>query len=346
MRIAFAGTPAFAATALAALLDSGFAVCLALSQPDRPAGRGQHLQPSPVKRLALAHGIPVLTPASLRPDRGGAAALEALAQMRALAPDVLIVAAYGLLLPEAVLLLPRGLPLAQGSAGAINIHASLLPRWRGAAPIVRAIEAGDARTGISIMQMDAGLDTGPILLTESLAIGPTTTAGELTEQLAQLGGRLIVAALRQAEQGHLRAQPQPASGVVYANKVQKREAWIDWALSAQAIAARVRAFDPFPGACGMLNGSVVKVWRAHAPARVPAVAPGQAQPGTVLECGPEGIAVACGTEPSAPAADRWLWLTQLQRPGGKRLEAREFLAGTPIAPGTVWGSVAAGDDER
>jgi methionyl-tRNA formyltransferase len=349
MRIAFAGTPAFAATGLAALLDSGFSVCLVLSQPDRPAGRGQHVQPGPVKQLAMAHGIAVLTPTSLRPERGGAAAEQALGQLRASAPDVLVVAAYGLLLPESVLRIPRGLPLVEGRAGAINIHASLLPRWRGAAPVVRAIEAGDARTGVSIMQMDAGLDTGPILMMESIDIGPTATAGALTEQLAQLGGRMIVATLRMAEQGRLRAQPQSQAGVAYAKKVEKREAWIDWRMAPQAIAAKVRAFDPFPGACGLLNGVIVKIWRAHAldaarAAGIPGATLAAARPGTIIDAGPEGIVVACGAAECAASAARCLCVTQLQRPGGKRLDAREFLAGTPIAPGSVWGSHAPGND--
>jgi methionyl-tRNA formyltransferase len=351
MRIAFAGTPAFAATGLAALLDAGFEVCLVLSQPDRPAGRGQHLRPGPVNALALSHGITVLTPASLRPERGGFQAEQALAQLRALAPDVLVVAAYGLMLPEAVLQIPRGLALAQGKVGAINIHASLLPRWRGAAPVVRAIEAGDVRTGVSIMQMDAGLDTGPILLMESIDIDPTTTAAQLTEQLAQLGGRMIVSALQLAEQGRLRAQPQPAEGVVYAHKVQKRESWIDWQLAPQRIAAKVRAFDPFPGACSVLDGVVLKIWRAHVlePAEVSGIAGAmstQNRPGMVLDAGPQGIVVSCGPAQGTLSASRWLCVTQLQRPGGKRLDAREFLAGTPIARGSVWRSEPAGGDER
>jgi len=339
LRLAFAGTPEFAAVGLAALFAAGFDVGLVLSQPDRPAGRGQRLQASPVKRLALAHGVPVLTPASLRPEKGGAAADEALAGLRDLAPDALVVAAYGMLLPESVLQLPRGLPLADGSrAGAINIHASLLPRWRGAAPVVRAIEAGDARTGITIMQMDAGLDTGPILLAEGLDIAPDCSAGELTGALAVLGARLVVAALQAAAHGGLRARPQAAQGACYARKVEKREAWIDWTAPAPVLAARIRAFDPFPGACSRLAGTPIKVWRARA--LDPAADGPAVPPGTIVATGPEGIVVACGPapasdRPAAPAAGL-LCLTQLQRPGGRRLDARAFLGGASIAAGMAW----------
>jgi len=324
MRIAFAGTPAFAAAGLEALLAAGREVCLVLSQPDRPAGRGMQRQPGAVARVAQAHGLPLLAPASLRPERGGAATISALDALRAAQPDVLVVAAYGLILPEAVLQLPRGLPLAAGGATvtALNIHASLLPRWRGAAPIVRAIEAGDTQTGISIMQMDAGLDTGPILLSRAVDITPQVTAGELTDQLAALGAELIVAALADLEDGRLQGRAQPAEGVLYAHKVSKREAWLDWQQPAQQLAARIRAFDPFPGACSDLAGLTIKCWRGHALPADPA------PPGTVLAAGAAGIVVACGTGA--------LCLTQLQRPGGRRLAVRDFLAGTPVAPGQRW----------
>jgi methionyl-tRNA formyltransferase len=329
MRIAFAGTPAFAATALQALLAAGYEVCLVLSQPDRPAGRGQQLHAAPVKRLALERAIPVLTPSSLRVERAGEDAEQALAQLRAARPDVLVVAAYGLLLPLQVLQLPRGLALPNGSVGAINIHASLLPRWRGAAPVVRAIEAGDRQSGITIMQMDAGLDTGPILLMESIEIGAEETATELTERLALLGGRLIVTALRQIAQGQLQSRAQPSEGIVYARKVEKREAWIDWREPAERLAARVRAFDPFPGACGRIAGQTIKFWRARALAAPRRSSSADATlPGTVLDVGAEGVIVACG--------EGLLRLEQLQRAGGRRLEAREFLARTPIAVGAKW----------
>jgi len=337
MRIAFAGTPAFAATALQALLAAGYEICLVLSQPDRPAGRGQQLQAAPVKRLALERAIPVITPSSLRVERAGEEAEQALAQLHTAEPDVLVVAAYGLLLPSQVLQLPRGLALPNGSVGAINIHASLLPRWRGAAPVVRAIEAGDRQSGITIMQMDAGLDTGPILLMESIDIGPEETAGQLTERLALLGARLIVTALQQIAQGRLPSRAQPSEGVVYAHKVQKHEAWIDWGEPAERLAARVRAFDPFPGACTRFAGQTIKVWRAHALAAPPRRAgTDAASPGTVLAVGSDGVLVACG--------GGVLRLEQLQRPGGKRIESREFLARTPIAVGAKFDTPEQGAD--
>ncbi len=329
MRIAFAGTPGFAATALQALLAAGYEVCFVLSQPDRPAGRGQQLQVSPVKRLALERAIAVMTPSSLRIERGGQEAEQALAGLRAAQADVLVVAAYGLLLPEQVLQLPRGLALPSGSVGAINIHASLLPRWRGAAPVVRAIEAGDRQTGITIMQMDAGLDTGPILLMESVDIDPEETAGQLSERLALLGARLIVTALSQIAQGRLQSHAQPSEGIVYARKIEKREAWIDWREPAERLAARIRAFDPFPGACGRLCGQTIKFWRARAMlAPQDSLSAASLLPGTVLAANDAGVLVACG--------EGLLRLEQLQRPGGRRLEAREFLARTPIAVGAKW----------
>jgi methionyl-tRNA formyltransferase len=327
MRIAFAGTPAFAATGLAALLAAGFEVPLVLSQPERPAGRGLHSQPGAVAQLAQQHGLPLITPVSLRPERGGAAALAALERLRAAQADVLVVAAYGLLLPQAVLDIPRGRALANGGLlTAVNIHASLLPRWRGAAPVVRAIEAGDQQTGVSIMQMDAGLDTGPVLCREAFDIAPDITAGRLTDELAVLGGTLVVAALRELDAGRLRAQPQPAEGVVYAHKLSRREAWIDWDRPAAELAARVRAFDPFPGACSALAGQTIKIWQAHAEAGPSGAVAAHA--GTVESAGPDGIRVVCGSGA--------LRLTQLQRSGGRRLAVREFLAGMPVAPGQRW----------
>lgn len=327
MRIAFAGTPGFAASALAALLDARYEVCLVLTQPDRPAGRGQQVQPGPVRRLADERRLPVVTPSSLRP--GGEGAQAALARLRAAAPEVLVVAAYGLLLPEAVLQAPAGVRIASGRVGAINIHASLLPRWRGAAPIVRAIEAGDRETGITIMQMDAGLDTGPILLAEAIPIDPEATAGTLTAQLAQLGARLVVQALDELGRGTLRARAQPSEGVTYARKVDKREAWVRWTDTAERVAARVRAFDPFPGACSTIGGQTVKIWRARA---VAAPAP-QLAPGTIRAAGAEGIVIDCGCDS--------ICVTQLQRAGGRRLEAREFLAASPLAAGARWSSPSA-----
>jgi len=325
MRIVFAGTPPFAAAALAAILETaprhGWTVPLVLSQPDRPSGRGMKTTASAVKQLALAHGIAVDTPASLRKGDDAAGARQ---RLREAAPDVLVVAAYGLILPQEVLDIPAGLrrdwspPLT-----AINIHASLLPRWRGAAPIARAIEAGDASTGITIMQMDAGLDTGSMLLAESVPIAPETTAATLTDTLAALGARLIVDALAHADR--LVATPQP-DGATYASKIDKAEAWLDWTQPAAVLARRVRAFDPFPVASTWLQDAPVKVWRAVALASADA----GAAPGTVVEAGPEGLVVACG--------EGALRVTELQRAGGRRLAARDFLAGFPVRTGERCGA--------
>jgi methionyl-tRNA formyltransferase len=319
MRIVFAGTPPFAAAALAALIEAaprrGWAVPLVLSQPDRPAGRGMKVTASPVKQLAVAHGIPVDTPASLRK---GDAAVAAKQRLRDARPDVLVVAAYGLILPQDVLDIPSGLrPGWEPPLGAINIHASLLPRWRGAAPIARAIEAGDTTTGITLMQMDAGLDTGPMLLAEAVPIPPDATAGSLTDTLAALGARLIVEALDNV--ANLTATPQP-EGATYAAKIDKKEAWIDWTQPADVLARRVRAFDPYPVASTLVRGTPVKLWRASA---VPWSS--TADPGTVVAADPGGVTIACGAGA--------LRVTELQRAGFKRLAAREFLAGLPVRPG-------------
>jgi methionyl-tRNA formyltransferase len=321
MRIVFAGTPEFAATALAAIIEAapaaGFEIPLVLSQPDRPAGRGMKLAASPVKQLALSRGLSVATPATLSLKKGGAEAQAAHAQLRDAAPDVLVVAAYGLILPQAVLDLPRGLPATAAPIAAINIHASLLPRWRGAAPVARAIEAGDRETGITIMQMDAGLDTGPMLLAQALSIDAHDTAATLTAKLAALGARLIVQALRAPR---LDPQPQPDDGVTYAHKLDKREAWLDWTQPAEVLARKVRAFDPFPVACTQLRGTNVRLWRAQAVSASPS-----APPGTVVAAGADGVSIACGRGV--------LVATDLQRAGGKRLPAREFLAGFALAVG-------------
>ena len=315
MKIIFAGTPEFARVGLERLLAAGFQVPLVLTQPDRPAGRGMKLQASPVKQLALDRHITVAQPRSLRLDGkypdDAAAAREAIEAAQA---DVMVVAAYGLILPQWVLDVPR--------LGCLNIHASLLPRWRGAAPIHRAIEAGDAQTGVTIMQMDAGLDTGDMLLVERLPIRPQDTTGSLHDRLATLGGRLIVEALEIAACGGLTAQKQPAEGVTYAHKIEKAEAALDWTAPADALARRVRAFNPFPGAATALAGEAIKVWAAHAEA-----AAGGGAPGELLGVGPDGIRVA--------TADGVLVLTELQRAGGKRLAAAEFLRGFALAPGQV-----------
>lgn len=330
MRIVFAGTPEFARVALEALDAAGIEIALVLTQPDRPAGRGLKLQASPVKAHALTRGWPVAQPRSLRLDgkypEDAAAAREALVAARA---DAMVVAAYGLILPQWVLdlMAGQGAGAAAGTQalGCLNIHASLLPRWRGAAPIHRAIEAGDAETGVTIMQMDAGLDTGDMLLAESLAIGAQESTGQLHDRLAAMGGRLIVQALRQAETGPLPRTSQPAEGVTYAHKIEKAEARIDWTQDAATLARRVRAFDPFPGAVAELDGQPLKIWAAHAQ---PAAGGTRPAPGTVLRADADGVAIAAG-------AGSLLVATQLQRAGGKRLAAADFLRGAPLAAGTV-----------
>ena len=319
MRLIFAGTPEFAQVAMAALHAAGHEIVLVLTQPDRPAGRGMKLQPSPVKQWALDHAVPVAQPRSLRLDgkypEDAAAARQTLLDAKLdHQADAMIVAAYGLILPQWVLDLPP--------KGCLNIHASLLPRWRGAAPIHRAIEAGDAQTGITIMQMDAGLDTGDMLLVLPCAIAPTDTTAVLHDRLAALGGQAIVQAL--ASLDALPHQPQPAEGVTYAHKIDKAEAALDWALSAEVLARRIRAFDPFPGMTVPLPTAAgvetLKLWQATAQASLQT-----AQPGTVLSADASGVRVACG--------EGQLCLTQLQRPGGKRLGAADFLRGCPLPPG-------------
>lgn len=311
MRAIFAGTPEFAAVALAALHAAGIEIPLVLTQPDRPAGRGMQLQASPVKQFALAHQIPVAQPTSLRLDgRFPEQAKQAHDLLRATAHDVMVVAAYGLILPPSVLAIP---PL-----GCINIHASLLPRWRGAAPIHRAIEAGDAETGITIMQMDAGLDTGDMMLVAREPISPQDTTGELHDRLAALGGRLIVDALLRLAEGRLTRTPQPDEGVSYAAKISKDEAALDLRLPASTLLRRIHAFNPAPGASVQSGDSVLKIWRAERIA-------GSGEPGLVLAVDARGVTVACGEDA--------LLLTELQKPGGKRLPAANFLQGFSIEAG-------------
>lgn len=318
MRVVFAGTPEFARVALERLHAAGFTVPLVLTQPDRPAGRGMKLQASPVKQFAVERGIAVAQPRSLRldgkyPDDAHAARQA----IEAAEADVMVVAAYGLILPSWVLQAPRAL-------GCLNIHASLLPRWRGAAPIHRAIEAGDAETGITIMQMDEGLDTGDMLLVEREPIRADDTTARLHDRLAALGGRLIVEALEIAACGTLARRPQPAEGVTYASKIEKHEGAIDWALDIDVIERRIRAFNPFPCASAQLGGEVIKIWSAR---RLPATS--NALPGTVLQASTDGVDVVAGAGV--------LRLLELQRAGGKRLPAAEFLRGFPIAPGAMFG---------
>jgi methionyl-tRNA formyltransferase len=315
MKVAFAGTPEFARVALTALHGAGHDVPLVLTQPDRPAGRGLKLQASPVKLYAQAHGMPLAQPRSLRldgkyPDDAAAAR----AALERAAPEVMVVAAYGLILPPWVLALPRH--------GCLNVHGSLLPRWRGAAPIQRAIEAGDAQTGITIMQMDAGLDTGAMLLAEGVPITAADTSASLHDRLAALGARLIVAALERLALGALQPRAQPAEGVTYAYKIDKAEAAIAWAAPATAIERRLRAFDPFPGASTVLAGQPLKVWRGR-------VVPGSGAPGQVLQAGDDRLVLACG--------EGALELVELQLPGRRRIAAREFLQRHAVAPGLATG---------
>ena len=318
MRLVFAGTPAFARVALEQLHAAGHEICLVLTQPDRPAGRGLALQSSPVKLWAASHGIALTQPHSLRldgkyPEEADAARLA----IEAANADVMLVAAYGLILPQWVLSLPR--------SGCLNIHASLLPRWRGAAPIHRAIEAGDAETGVTIMQMDAGLDTGDMLLTGRVRIDAQETTASLHDKLAELGGQLIVEALGQAARGELRPVKQPEDGVTYAHKIEKAEALIDWSQAADVIARRIRAFDPFPGAQTRLNGETLKLWRYELDSCLRTEYGGF---GTILSVDANGVRVACG--------DGVLRLTELQRAGGKRLPAADFLRGFTLTPGMTF----------
>ncbi len=300
MKLIFAGTPEFAAQALSAIVAAGHEVALVLTQPDRPAGRGMALQPSAVKKVALAHDIEVFQPLTLKDA-------EAQAKIAAVGAEVMVVAAYGLILPQAVLDMPR--------FGCINIHGSLLPRWRGAAPIQRALLAGDAETGVCIMQMEAGLDTGPVLLRGALPIAATDTTASLHDRLAELGARLCVEALGQLP---LPAEPQPGEGVTYAHKIEKAEAVIDWTKSAAELDRHIRAFNPFPGAQALFGGQTVKLWQATPVA-------GSGPVGSVLAVDKKRIVIACG--------EGALAVSELQKAGGKRLPVQQFLAGHPLKVG-------------
>ena len=300
MKLIFAGTPEFAAQALQAIVDAGHEVALVLSQPDRPAGRGMTLQASPVKKLALEKGIEVFQPLSLKD-------VAAQAKIAAVGAEVMVVAAYGLILPQVVLDMPR--------FGCLNIHASLLPRWRGAAPIQRALLAGDAASGVCIMQMEAGLDTGPVLLRGAFPIAPDDTSVTLHDRLAALGAQLIVAALGKLP---LPAESQPTEGVTYAHKIEKAEALIDWTKRAAELDRHLRAFNPFPGAQAVFAGQTVKLWRA-----TPVEASGEI--GQILAVDRSTIVVACG--------EGALAISELQKAGGKRLPVQQFLAGHPLKVG-------------
>jgi methionyl-tRNA formyltransferase len=325
MKLIFAGTPEFASVAMQALVEAGHEIVLVLTQPDRPAGRGMKLQASAVKQFALDHNIPVAQPRSLRLDGKfpeeaelGKAAID---KAIAAGAEVMIVAAYGLLLPQWVLTSPK--------LGCLNIHASLLPRWRGAAPIHRAIEAGDATTGVTIMQMDVGLDTGDMLLRDVLPILETDTTGSLHDKLAEMGGDLIVKTL--AELANLKAEKQPELGITYAHKIEKFEAQIDWSQSAEVITRRIRAFNPFPGAVTSLNGEQIKVWHASLGDKALLEAGKTYKNGQILALA--GVFIACA------AINNVVNLTELQRPGGKRLKVADFVRGFDVRVGMCFGDV-------
>lgn len=305
MRLIYAGTPAFAVPALEALIAAGHDIALVLTQPDRPAGRGMKAGTSAIKQAAQAQSLPVYQPASL-------GAPEVHSRVQEARADVMVVAAYGLILPQAVLDLPK--------LGALNIHASLLPRWRGAAPIQRAILAGDCETGVCIMCMDAGLDTGPVILREAMPIADDETGGSLQHKLALLGARLIGPGLAAHAQGQVVPQPQGSEGISYAAKIQKAESLVDWHEPALQIERRIRAFNPSPGVRARIQGTELKLWAAQATTGALEV-----PPGSIVAVEEEGVAVACGKG--------LLWLRQLQRPGAKRLAAKDFLRGFPLEPG-------------
>ena len=307
MKVIFAGTPDFAAAALKAITAAGFEIPLVLTQPDRPKGRGMQLAPSPVKQAALELGLRVAQPEKLRNNA------EALQMLKEVEADVMVVAAYGLILPQDVLDTPKH--------GCLNIHASLLPRWRGAAPIQRAIEAGDAETGVCIMQMDIGLDTGGVVSEHRYAIQPTDTANEVHDALMSLGAAAIVADLQQLKtEGRLKSVKQPEEGVTYAQKLSKEEARIDWNESAAVIERKIRAFNPVPAAWVEYQGKPMKIWRAEVVAQ-------QGRAGEVLSCSSDGLIVACGANA--------LKITELQPSGSKRMNIAAFAAGHTVEAGTV-----------
>ncbi len=306
LRVVYAGTPAFAVPALQALIDGPFDVVAVYTQPDRPAGRGRKLRASPVKELALSHNLPVEQPTTLRED-------SAQQQLAAYAPDIMVVAAYGLILPQSVLDTPRH--------GCLNIHASLLPRWRGAAPIQRAIEAGDTETGVCLMEMAAGLDTGAVIACRRTAITDSDTAASVHDRLAVLGAELTVECLADWAAGALPSMPQSAQGVTYAEKITADEAWIDWQAGARDLARRVRAFNPWPVARCRMAGEPLRVWMASA---LPDDGQG-AVPGTVVAVAPGGIDVQTG--------DGLLRLLEVQAPGRRAQPVDEFLRGHPITAG-------------
>lgn len=315
MKIVFAGTPEFAARAMRAIHDAGHEIVMALTQPDRRAGRGMHLQASPVKAFALEKGIAVLQPETLKRNstdpQKKIQAEEAYERLSQIDFDAMVVVAYGLILPQEILDITER----AGRHGSFNIHASLLPRWRGAAPIQRAIESGDKKTGVCIMQMDLGLDTGSTVLVESLEIAPDETSLTLHARLADLGAKLIVNVLNQLESGKsLTLTPQSSVGITYAEKILKVEAEIDWSQDAAQIDARIRAFNPFPGATSSINGLAVKLWNSRTCKDAPV---GLAGPGQVLGFGDQGVLVQCGSGV--------IEVLEMQKPGGKKMSAKSYL---------------------
>lgn len=301
MKIIFAGTPDFAASALAALIDAGHEIAAVLTQPDRPKGRGMKLTPSPVKTLALEHGLAVWQPLTLKEA-------DIQQQLQDLQADVMVVAAYGLILPQSVLNIPK--------FGCLNIHASLLPRWRGAAPIQRSIEAGDTESGVCIMQMDVGLDTGDVLLTRRTPITEHTTAAQLHDELAIIGAEAIVAAIADLTALQAQAQPQPEDGITYAQKLSKADAQIDWTQSALVLNQKIRALNPVPAAWSVLAGNTIKIWACWVLAEQT-----EAAVGTIIRADKQGIVVQTG--------EGLLVITELQASGSKRMAAEAFIAGHP-----------------
>lgn len=316
MRIAFAGTPPFAACALAALIEAGHDIVLVLTQPDRPSGRGMKLKPSAVKELALKHDLPVITPLSLSIKRAGQEAEQALKALEDADVDLLVVAAYGLILPQRALDAAKGIG-EHGQIKSMNIHASLLPRWRGAAPIQRAIMAGDNQTGVTLMKMEAGLDTGPMIEVGTTPISETDTCTSLTDRLALLGAQMVVEALRHP--ASLKCTPQPEDGITYAEKILKTESPVDWTMSAVEIGRRVRAFNPFPFVTATRNGQPFKIREAKA-------IQGQGRPGEVLTADKK-LVIACGQGA--------LECTKLQKAGKPEMPVSSFLQSFEIHQGEV-----------
>lgn len=316
MRIIFAGTPDFAAVALQALIDHGHEIVLTLTQPDRPSGRGMKLTPSPVKQIARKHNIPVLTPQTLsvKKDPENVPALHQ--YLKSLRADVLVVAAYGLILPQAVLDCAKGIGL-HNDIRAINIHGSLLPRWRGAAPVARAIEQGDTETGITLMKMELGMDTGPMIMKDSIAITQKTTAVSLMQDLAKIGANLLVQALQQANT--LTYEVQPEEGITYAEKLSKEEGLIHWTLTADRIDRKIRAFTPFPSTYFIYQNLPIKIWEAT-------VSHGKGQPGEILSISEQGIRIACQRNS--------IIATVLQKPNKPRMNALAFTQSMQWKEGT------------